>query len=298
MSQLSLIATPAHDELLSSWLDRTANLHGVRRHHLLEWSGYRGRTGRQLDQVVNETDIAIIARMMRSGKSEIYARTHTWLGCLRDDVICRARAPVSCQCCADSLQMCHGAQVRLKHWTEAWRIRCIVCGDILSQEREEAFSRELDWHWYEAVIIAADRGSTVVANAIGRQRSPENHPGEVPAQLVRHNSTSLVPADVLWLFGLDGTDPRCPNTLSRLSLTERLFLLAAVGARRPSEAEWARHLLRVWLQNRRLVRQTSMRRRQRSAGSSFKINVNLRLGPGRSQIKPSTLTSAYSQSQN
>ena len=188
-------------------------------------------------------------------------------------VICRVRAPVSCQSCADHLQVLYGAQVRLKHWTEAWRIRCVVCGNILSQDGEDAFERELGWHWYEAVITAADRGSTIVEDAIGRQRPAKNLCWH--ARRSRHDNPSLVPADVLWLFGFNSPDPSSPNTLSRLSFAQRLFLLAAIGARRHSEAEDARHLLRV--ANRRLLRQTNRRRRRRNAGSSLKITVSWRI---------------------
>jgi hypothetical protein len=281
-----LVAIPTQNELLSSWLDRTAALHGVRRHHLLEWSGYRDKVGRHIDYEICDADVAALAHMMRVSMPEVYAKTHTWLGPLRDDVICRTRSPISCPHCADHLQMLHGAKVRLKHWTEAWRIRCSMCGGILSQEREEAFTRALRWHWYEAVIVAADRGSDMVEDAIARQCPAEN------------DNRSLVPADVLWLFGFDSLDPRRPGTLSRLSFAQRFFLLAAVGAQRRAEAEYARHLLQVWSENRRLQRQIALRQRRRGAGFSLKINVNSRRKPGQSQIRVSTRALALPQSQN
>jgi hypothetical protein len=236
--------------------------------------------------------------MMRSSGSEVYARTHTWLGRLRVDVICRTRSPISCRRCADHLQVLHGAKVRLKHWTEAWRIRCIMCGGILSQEGEGAFARELGWHWYEWVIAAADRGSAIVEDAIDRQRSAESHSRRLPARFAGHDNLTLVPTDVLWLFGFDNLDPRRPSTLSRLFFAQWFFVLAAVGAQRRAEAEYARHLLPVWLENRRLQRQTALRRRRRGAGCSLRINVNSRLRPGQSQIKVSTRAPALSQSQN
>jgi len=66
------------------------------------------------------------------------------------------------------------------------------------------------------------------------------------------------------------------NTLSRPSFAHRLFLLAAVGARRRSEAEDARHLLRVCLENRRLLRQNQPatapeKRRELNKGESLRV---------------------------
>ena len=188
MNRLSLIAEPVPNEILSSWLDRTATLHGVRRHHLLKWSGYRGGVGRHIDHAVTDPDVAALAGMMRSNEPDVYARMHTGLGGLRDDVICRIRACVRCRRCADHLHALYGARVRLKHWTEAWRIRCIVCGDVLSQSGEEAFARELGWHWYEAVLAAADRGSAMVERAIDRQRSADQRQ-QVSAPPVRYHTT-------------------------------------------------------------------------------------------------------------
>jgi hypothetical protein len=232
LSQLSLVAIPTHNELLSSWLDRTATLHGVRRHHLLEWSGYRGDVWRHIDYEIRDTDVAALARMMRSSWSEVYARTHTWLGRLRvDDVICRTRSPISCRLCADHLQVLHGAKVRLKHWTEAWRIRCIMCGGILSQEGEGAFARELGWHWYEWVIAAADRGSAIVEDAIDRQRSAESHSRRFPPGS-RGTTTSLwfrrtccgCSASTTWTRGAPVLFPAClprsgSSFLQRLELS-------------------------------------------------------------------------------
>lgn len=293
-----MVAIPAGNELLSSWLDRTAVLHGVQRHHLLAWSGYRGGDGRQLDYNIHDTDAAALAHMMRPTGSEIHGRTHTWLGRLRDDVVCRTRYPISCQGCADRLQALHGAPVRLKHWTEAWHIRCLACGDILSQDGEGAFTRELTWHWYDAVIAAADRGSAIVEDAIDRQRAAEGHSAIPPTQLAGHANLSVLPADVQRLFWFDSLDPQRRRALSGLSFAHRLFHLAAVGAQRRAEAEYAGDLFRVWLVNRRVQHQIARRRRRRDTGFSLRINVNSRLAPGQSHNKISKRALARRQSHN
>ena len=75
-------------------------------------------------------------------------------------------------------------------------------------------------------------------------------------------------------------------------------LLAAVGAHQRAEAEYASDLLRVWLANRRLQRQTARRQRRRNAGFSLRINVNSRLRPGQSHNKISKPTLARPQSHN
>jgi hypothetical protein len=236
--------------------------------------------------------------MLRSNRSAVCARTHIWLGPLLDDVICRTRSPISCLHCAYHLQVLCGGTIHLKHWTEAWRIRCTICGRILAQAGEGAFARELRWHWYEAIIMAADRGSRIVENAIASRRSRETRSGKTSAWLAGHGNLSIVPADLLWLFGLNNLNPNRPSNLSRLSFAQRFFLLAAVGAQRCAEAEYARHLLRVWLENRRVQRHATLRSRERRSGLSSKINVNSRLMPGQSQIKVATRHPALVQSQN
>ena len=122
------------------------------------------------------------------------------------------------------------------------------------------------------------------ARALAGQR-PADRRQQVSAPPARHHSPSLVPADVLSLFGLDGPDQRRLNALSRLSFAQRLFLLAALGAQRRSEAEQAQHFLRVWLANRQVQRRASLRRRPRRDGSSPSINMNSRLRLAPSQVK-------------
>lgn len=170
MTSLSLIALPVSNEILSSWLDRTATLHGLHRHHLLNWSGCNTDQTSMVDDELADADLVALARMMRSSETDVWKRTHGWLGCLRRDVICRIRGRISCERCAEFLRERHGAEVYLKHWTEAWRIRCTACGGILSQGGEETFLDELGWYWYEPVIADADRGSARVAAAIEHRR--------------------------------------------------------------------------------------------------------------------------------
>lgn len=298
MSGLSLVAPAEEDELLSSWLDRTATLHGIRRRDLLEWSKCSAATVIDVDDGPGEEDLLALTHMMRSNKADVWERTHGWLGCLRGDVVCRARARVRCQRCADDLRACHGVEVYLKHWTEAWRIRCIVCGDILSQSGEEAFSHELGWHWYEPIIADADRGSARVAAAIEQRLVSEMQHGRALGPLPGNARAPLLPTEVRSIFGLDRPDSHESGALSRLSFAKRLFVLAAVGAQRPKSAEGARRLLNVWLENRRLQNQAQRRRRKRRAGSSLKINVNLRPRPPESQINVANWPPARPQSQN
>jgi len=120
----------------------------------------------------------------------------------------------------------------------------MLCHGTLAQSGEEGFVRELDWHWYDAVLAAADRGAMLVEGAIHRQLTIPGRCEQASGPSGRY--APLVPVEVLSLFGLDPSDPRRPSTLSRLSFAARLF--AAVGAQRRSEAEFARHLLRVWLE--------------------------------------------------
>jgi hypothetical protein len=172
--------------------------------------------------------------MLRSSRSEVCARTHTWLGPLRGDVICRIRSPVSCPHCAYHLQVLCGATVHLKHWMEAWRIRCTICGRILAQAGEGAFARELRW-----ALVRGD-----------------------------HHGRG-----------------------SRLSHRRECD-------RETAEAEYARHLLRVWLESRRVQGHATLRPRERRSGLSPKIDVNSRLMPSQSQIKEETRHPALMQSQS
>lgn len=251
-----------------------------------------------IDDELPEVDLVALAQMMRSSQTGVWERTHGWLGCLRRDVICRVRGRIRCQRCADYLRERHGAAVYLKHWTEAWRIRCAVCGDILSQCGEEMFLHELGWYWYEPVIADADCGSARIAAAIDHWRVGDRRRGQGSGQPTRNTFPPLLSSLVVSIFRLDRTDPREPRALSRLQFAERLFVLAAVGARRLNDAEDAWRLLNVWLENRRVQRQVHCRRVVRRAGSSLKINVNLRLRPTQSQISIAESQPARPQSHN
>lgn len=226
---------------------------------MLDWSEYGGAAEQRIDDSVVGRDLAALARLMRSNELDVCARTHHWPGRLRNDVISRKWIRIVCRRCDHRLQAFHGVKVRLKHWTEDWRIRCRICGDVLSQSGEMEFTRELEGHWYEPVIAAADRGSALVAGAIDRQRVGENRCEQASAQSVRHAAVRLLPSDALSLFRLDGSYPHRPQALSSLFFAQQLFLLAAIGSRRLADAVNARHLLAVWLENRRLQRQNARR---------------------------------------
>jgi hypothetical protein len=281
VKELCLIANPVKDEILSSWLERTALLHGLRLHHLLDWLEYGPISIRSFDRAISNVNIVAVAFMMRSSVPEISARTHSWLGCLQGQVIARMGSYIRCRRCADSLRASEAAEVRLKHWAEAWRIRC-ACGDILTQCGEETFSDELGWHWYQPIIAAADRGSMLIADAVERARGSAFLPLPTLTQRSQCSMAPILPLNVQSLFRLDRPDPQRPKTLSSQPFARRLFLLAAIGASCSSEANYSQRLLDVWLENRRLQRQT--RRRRRGAISSLEISVNLRLTPPQSQI--------------
>ena len=92
--------------------------------------------------------------------------------------------------------------IRLRPWTEAWRTRCMLCHGTLAQSGEEGFVRELDWHWYDAVLAAADRGAMLVEGAIHRQLTIPGRcehgladPGVTALRAAEHVAQGLVDAE-------------------------------------------------------------------------------------------------------
>jgi hypothetical protein len=69
------------------------------------------------------------------------------------------------------------------------------------------------------------------------------------------------------MFGSKLLSGSSGTTLANLGFTCRVFVLAATGARSLDEADWARHLLRVWEVNRKLGREAGERRRRKSGKS-------------------------------
>lgn len=297
MRGLPRIALPVDDELLSSWLDRTAFLHGIERRQLLVWAGCNEAVLRSVDEDVSPSDARAIAGLMRSCEGQIIGRTHQWLGDLRRQTISPIRLRIDCSRCSTYLKVAYGTTVRLKSWSEAWRIRCTSCGDILTQRGDEEFSRELRWHWYDRVISAADEGSEYVAGAIRLIRLGEYAQGFRLSQLYPHGSRSLLPLNTLAAFGFGKSGMLC-RSLSGLCFAHRLFVLATAGSFQPIDGEHARHLLGIWLQNRSLYRQAEQRRRRKVVNSSLNINVNSRLASRQSQINGSRVGAKPAQSQN
>jgi hypothetical protein len=76
MRGLPIIALPVNDELLTSWLDRTALLHGLERQQLLTWAGCHEVAPRSIDEDASPSDVRAIARLMRASEGQIVARTH------------------------------------------------------------------------------------------------------------------------------------------------------------------------------------------------------------------------------
>jgi hypothetical protein len=298
MRGLPIIALPVNDELLTSWLDRTALLHGLERQQLLTWAGCHEVAPRSIDEDASPSDVTAIARLMRASEGQIVARTHKWLGELRGQTVISMRLRIDCARCSNRLKVLHGALVRLKSWSEAWRIRCASCGDILTQNGDEAFSRELRWDWYDPIIAAADDGSESVAEAIRLILSGVSPHGHRLGQSCLHGSQALLPLSTLAAFGFGKSGMLC-RPLSGLCFAYRLFVLSTAAARRPIDGQHARHLLDIWLQNRSLHRRTERRRRRRKvANPSLKINVNLRLGQRQSQITDSKNRFNLDQSHN
>jgi hypothetical protein len=294
MRGLPLIA-PVNDELLTSWLDRTALLHGLERQQLLAWAGCHEVTPRSIDEDASPSDVTAIARLMRTCEGQIVARTHKWLGELRSQTISPMRLGIDCARCSGNLKVLHGASVKLKSWSEAWRIRCASCGDILTQHGDERFSRELRWHWYDPVIAAADDGSESIAKAIRLVLSGERPRGHRLGQFCLDGSQVLLPLNTLAAFGF-GKSGMLRRSLSGLCFAYRLFVLATAAVHRPIEGQYARHLLDIWLQNRSLHRQTERRRTRKVANPSLIINVNLRLPQRQSQITGSKTRISPAQS--
>jgi hypothetical protein len=171
------------------------------------------------------------------------------------------------------LNVLHGALVRLKSWSEAWRMRCASCGDILTQQGDEAFSRELRWDWYGPIIAAADDGSESVAEAIRLILSGGRPHDHRLGQFRQHGSQVLLPLSTSVAFGFGKSGMLC-RPLSGLCFAYRLFVLATAAARRPIDGQHARHLLDIWLQNRSLHRRTERRRRPRKvANPSLKLLI-------------------------
>jgi hypothetical protein len=267
MSVLPLTARKEPGELLSSWLDRTAALHRVSRLHLLTWAGCSPRSLRAIDETLVDDDVRVIASMLRSSAEEVLASTHCWLGRLSTCLVRRRGREVECRRCLVELGRQHGAVVRMKHWREGWRILCERCGGVLTQQGEEDFDAELRWSWYAPVVRNAHRGSELVAAVVrGEHRLPAISTSSGEELSVRHGAPVL-PGFVTSMFGSKLTSGPKGATLANLSFPCRIFVLAATGARSSAEAEWARHLLRVWEVNRKLGREADKRRRRKRGKS-------------------------------
>jgi hypothetical protein len=82
MTGLSLVAPPVSEVILSSWLNRAAVLHGVRWHHLLEWSGCSGLERQWLmTSLPKQTSLLFLEWFDQPRSTFGDARTVGWAAC-------------------------------------------------------------------------------------------------------------------------------------------------------------------------------------------------------------------------
>ncbi|WP_297834157.1 hypothetical protein [Pseudomonas sp.] len=285
MNGLPLTAIQVDGEILSSWLDRTAALHGVQRHHLLKWVNCSHLKGALIDGLLSREDTAAIAWMMRVNETQVAAKTHGWLGAHLYEVTTPHRLRIQCAKCSARLMKAYGETVNIKEWSEAWRIRCSFCGGILTQRGEEQFRQELEWYWYTSILDSADRASAILDEKIRRIVSRASRDGGTQQQHPEQTLSSLFPEYILSQFThLDATLYRPRPRLASISFSTRLFLLAAAGAQTFEGARRARYLLNVWQENRAVHNRAKKKKHARTANPSLRNNVNLRLRRVQSQI--------------
>lgn len=150
-----------NDEVLSSWLTRSAALCRVRPETLLEQLGISEVVPTALDRRALPMDLARLAVAMRSSPEAIRRMTFTDEGPEALEFVTHRRPFWTCRRCVSEFADRDLAQARLRTWFIAVASRCLRCGGQLSPARVRA-SRALhniiaDGEPYEAYTMVRDR---------------------------------------------------------------------------------------------------------------------------------------------
>jgi hypothetical protein len=124
--RLPVVPRALEDELLSSWLDRTARFYLVRTSDLLTHMGISIRSAAHLDHELSLAQAIVMAGFVDHAPDMLLGMTH--VGLPHD-----CRPLVQFRKPRHLCRGCDGARtgVVLKSWMQAWRITCRTCGALL-----------------------------------------------------------------------------------------------------------------------------------------------------------------------
>jgi hypothetical protein len=149
------------DEVLSSWLTRSAALYRVRPETLLEQLGISEIVPTVLDRWALPLDLERLSIALRSSPEAVRRMTFTGESPEALEFVARRLPLWTCRRCASEFTDRHLARVSLRTWFIAVASRCRRCGEQLTPVRARA-SRALhniitDREPYEAYAMVRDR---------------------------------------------------------------------------------------------------------------------------------------------
>lgn len=135
MGPIPIIPEPEVDELLSSWVTRTADIYYAKPSSLLEQIGCIETSPLMLDRRPEPADIDVIALSLRKTRAEIVDMTFSGVALEALEFVTHNRPGLRCyKCCAEfGARGLHGVVMRRWHLTVA--TNCRKCGEFLRPSR-------------------------------------------------------------------------------------------------------------------------------------------------------------------
>ena len=139
---LPVVLKPVLDELLSSWLGRHATYYGVTGPFFANWLMLGTSNLSTLDHRLGLLQVARLSEKLRCDPIALVGMTFVDKLEQSSDIICRGRVPQICRPCVDRYTQENASEAISKHWRNAWRVTCPVCGSPLSDTIEHRDNRE------------------------------------------------------------------------------------------------------------------------------------------------------------
>ncbi len=176
---LPVVLKAARDELLSSWLARHARFYGVTGSFFAKWLGLGDIRLSTLDHRLGLGQVARLAEKFRCDPAALIDMTHIDKRDGRvSDLISRGRQTQICHPCADRYARDGAEGAISKHWSEAWRITCPVCGLAFTDTSEHRGSRAtlLETTPFEDLWPEAVAGERIVEKSFNDRQLEEHYP--------------------------------------------------------------------------------------------------------------------------
>ena len=244
---LPYVTEPCPDELLSSWLRRTAAEYGVSFEQLAQHVGLSRTKPADIDHDLSPDEVGQLAGAMRVERAEVRRRLHPPLRPPARSLRAR-RAPIQvCATCRTRHLASYAHPVVLRAWFEFWRVECQACQSLLSSLRKLVLdrcnpAREYP-NWFSGIMPAARRGADRLHAFARRPFSVMPSPVAVLCLLSKPLPTGWPDDDGLFRYGPHRVADLFVSGLGELTREAGVLVPDAWTAKKPVRLVTARVIL-------------------------------------------------------